>query len=329
MTRGRAGRSSRHLVAVVALLLGTPIAAVGAVSSGISSLPSQVPPSTAALDDIPAGLLALYQHAAGVCPGLPWPVLAGIGKVESDHNRPPGQVSPLGAQGPMQFLPSTWAAFGVDGNSDRRLDPFDPADAIPAAARYLCAHDAARDLGHAVGSYFCGALTDCLLRAEQPGGYTSRVLHWAQTYTGEHGPAGPQATRVVQVALAQVGTPYLWGGETPGVGFDCSGLVQHAYATAGLQLPRTAQTQYDAGPHLPPSEPLQPGDLVFFGSSATRVTHVGIALGQGRMVDAPRTGALVRVEPIAGFGRYLGATRPTATITSGEAAWPQPAGARR
>lgn len=328
MTRGRGGRSSRHLVAVAALLLGTPIAAVGAVSSGISSLSSQVPASTAALDDIPARLLMLYQQAAGVCPGLPWPVLAGIGKVESDHNRPPGQVSGVGAQGPMQFLPSTWNAFGVDGNSDGRLDPFDPADAIPAAARYLCAHDAARDLGRAVGSYFCGALPDCLLRAERPGGYTSRVLQWAQTYTGEHGPAGPQATRAVQVALAQVGTPYLWGGETPGVGFDCSGLVQHAYATAGLQLPRTAQTQYDAGPHLPASEPLQPGDLVFFGSSATRVTHVGISLGQGRMVDAPRTGALVRVEPIAGFGRYLGATRPTAAITSGKAAGTQPAGTR-
>jgi hypothetical protein len=325
-------RSGRHLVAVVALLLGTPIAAVGAVSSGISSLPSQVPPSTAARDDIPAGLLTLYQQAAGVCPGLPWPVLAGIGKVESDHDRPPGQVSDVGAQGPMQFLPTTWTAFGVDGNSDRRLDPFDPADAIPAAARYLCAHDPARDLGRAVGSYFCGALPDCLLRAEQPGGYTSRVLHWAQTYTGETGigeggPAGPQATRAVQVALAQVGTPYLWGGETPGVGFDCSGLVQHAYATAGLQLPRTAQTQYNAGPHLHAGEPLQPGDLVFFGSP-TRVTHVGIALGQGRMVDAPRTGALVRVEPIAGFGRYLGATRPTTATTFSPAAVP-PAGTRR
>jgi cell wall-associated NlpC family hydrolase len=313
VSRPRSGRASRHLVLVAALLLGTPIAAVGAVSTGLNSLPPQVPPSTAALDDIPPDLLGLYQQAASVCPGLPWPVLAGIGKVESDHNRPRGQVSPAGAQGPMQFLPTTWTQYGLDGNNDGRPDPFDPADAIPAAANYLCAHGAVRDLGRAVGSYFCGALPDCLRRAEQPGGYTSRVLHWAQTYSGGHEPAGPRATHAVQVALAQVGTPYRWGGETPGVGFDCSGLVQHAYATAGLQLPRTAQTQYNAGPHLPAGTPLQPGDLVFFGRSATRVTHVGIALGQGRMVDAPRTGALVRVEPIAGFGRYLGATRPTAT----------------
>jgi hypothetical protein len=67
---------------------------------------------------------------------------------------------------------------------------------------------------------------------------------------------------------------------------------------------------------------------VFFGSP-TRVTHVGIALGQGRMVDAPRTGALVRVEPIAGFGRYLGATRPTTATTSSPAAATPPTGTRR
>lgn len=96
----------------------------------------------------------------------------------------------------------------------------------------------------------------------------------------------------VHWALAQVGTPYVWGGETPGVGFDCFGLVQ----------PRTAQEQYDAGPQLPPGVPLLPGDLVFFGASTDDVTHVGVYVGMdgGRavMVDAPHAGADVRVEQI-------------------------------
>lgn len=306
----RRGRLGRHLLLGAGMLVIAPVAALGAVTAGLAGLPDDATPSPFATVDIPTDLLPLYQRAAADCPGLPWPVLAGVGKVETDHNRPPGQVSTAGAQGLMQFLPATWSQYGIDGNADGTADPFEPADAIPAAAQYLCRHGAARDLGTAVAAYFCGGLADCQTRAQRPGGYAARVLAWAERYADPTGPAGPVATRAVQVALAQVGTPYLWGGESPGVGFDCSGLVQHAYATAGLMLPRTAQTQYDAGPLLQTGAALQPGDLVFFGSGPTNVTHVGIALGQGRMVDAPRTGALVRVEPIAGFGRYLNATRP-------------------
>jgi len=93
-----------------------------------------------------------------------------------------------------------------------------------------------------------------------------------------------------------VGTPYIWGGEAPGVGFDCSGLVQAAYKAAGISLPRVAQDQFDATAKLGPGNPLQPGDLVFFGGGPTDVTHVGIYIGNGQMVDAPHTGADVRVE---------------------------------
>jgi cell wall-associated NlpC family hydrolase len=123
----------------------------------------------------------------------------------------------------------------------------------------------------------------------------------------------------VDWALAQVGTPYLWGGETPGVGFDCSGLVQAAYKAAGITLPRTAQAQYDATTKLAPDDSLAPGDLVFFGGESSNVEHVGIFVdmegGQAVMVDAPYTGADVRVESFPttvgaswGIDTYLGAT---------------------
>jgi cell wall-associated NlpC family hydrolase len=312
-------RLLKTAVAAGSVTVLLPVVVLGAVAVGLQQMPADATPSSDALSDIPPYLLALYQQDALLCPGLPWPVLAGIGKVESNHNRPPGQVSSAGAQGPMQFLPATWASYGLDGDADGRSDPFDPADAIPAAADYLCRLGAGRDLAAAVASYTCGAITSCLGNAVGPEGYATRVLAWAARYSNPSLAGDAAATIAVQTALSQVGTPYVWGGEDPTTGFDCSGLVQYAYAAAGPQLPRTAQTQYDRGPLLPLVVTLAPGDLVFFGSDASHVSHVGIALGQGRMVDAPHTGALVRVEPIAGFGanpsgrqHYLGATRPAA-----------------
>ena len=298
----------------------------GAAGAGIASIlgDGDSTPSASATSEIPAGMLALYQEAATTCPGLPWTVLAAIGTVESDNDQStlPGVHSganSAGAEGPMQFEPATFAVYDqpIPPGGQNPPSPYDPTDAVYAAARDLCANggENGADLNAAVYDY------------NHSQAYVSEVLDLAQTYgqtqaqTVATGTAGGIA---VDWALAQVGTPYVWGGETPGVGFDCSGLVQAAYKVAGISLPRVAQDQFDAGPPVPAGDPLEPGDLVFFGGSDTTVDHVGLYVGiqggQAVMVDAPYTGADVRVEPFpttigAAFGdlTYLGATQPAAS----------------
>jgi hypothetical protein len=141
------------------------ITLVAAATGGVASLitgPAGHAPSSAALTDIPADYLLLYEQAAATCPGLDWAVLAGIGKVESDHGRSqlPGVHSganSAGAQGPMQFLPATFAAYAhpVPAGGANPPSPYDPIDAIYAAARMLCANGARdnRDVRAAIFAY--------------------------------------------------------------------------------------------------------------------------------------------------------------------------------
>ena len=93
--------------------------------------------------------------------------------------------------------------------------------------------------------------------------------------------------------------------------FDCSGLVRFAYAAAGLSLPRTSRQQWSAGRHVRVAD-VRPGDLVFWAhnpADPATIHHVGMCVGQGLMVHAPHTGALVRVDAVRPAG-YTGATRP-------------------
>jgi hypothetical protein len=128
-------------------------------------------------------------------------------------------------------------------------------------------------------------------------------------------PASVIQQRIVSYARAAIGLPYKHGGENPGQSFDCSGLTQAAYSSVGISIPRVAADQYAAGPQLSTVEILQPGDLVFFGASPSSIHHVGIYIGGGAMVDAPHTGAFVRVDDNfrTSWGDYYGATRPWLT----------------
>jgi cell wall-associated NlpC family hydrolase len=123
--------------------------------------------------------------------------------------------------------------------------------------------------------------------------------------------SGP-ALVAVRFACGQIGKPYVWGGNgSPG--FDCSGLTHAAYAAAGIGVPRTAQSQYDAGPLLAAGEPLQPGDLVFFGTRG-RIHHVGISLGGTLMVHAPDFGQTVQLADYRSFSDFAGVSRPAMVV---------------
>jgi cell wall-associated NlpC family hydrolase len=273
---------------------------------------------------IPPAVLADDRAAAAACPGLSWSVLAAIGTVESANGTAdlPGVHSganPAGAEGPMQFEPATFAAYArpVPAGGADPPNPYDPLDAAFAAARMLCADGAATPAG------LPGAVYDY----NHSAAYVADVLSIARGYadagsapgTGS-GPAEPDGPGLVAVAYAEaeLGVPYRWGAEDPGVAFDCSGLAQAAWAAAGVSLPRVAQDQFDAGPPVAPGAPLAPGDLVFFGSSPADVAHVGIVVQPGgEMIDAPHTGAVIRLEPFTpvvgaawGGDVLIGATRP-------------------
>jgi peptidoglycan DL-endopeptidase CwlO len=112
-------------------------------------------------------------------------------------------------------------------------------------------------------------------------------------------PAPSSAARqAIAYAKAQLGCPYLWGGTGPcAAGFDCSGLVMQAYASAGVAIPRTSEAQWAVLPHVPAGDQ-QPGDLVFFpGSDGTWASpgHVGLVLGKHRMVEAYAAGFPIRI----------------------------------
>ncbi|WP_245607362.1 C40 family peptidase [Pseudonocardia spinosispora] len=120
----------------------------------------------------------------------------------------------------------------------------------------------------------------------------------------------PGAATALAFARAQLGKDYVWGGNgAEDGGFDCSGLTTAAFAAAGVHLPRTAQTQYNAGPRLSRNQQIQAGDLVFFGSGPRSITHVGLAVSSTQMINAPQTGEVIKVGPIHRKD-FIGATRP-------------------
>ena len=136
------------------------------------------------------------------------------------------------------------------------------------------------------------AMSQAMAVFKQTGSYPDIQIPTANTVGGQ----------ALQQALSRRGDPYVWAAAGPGE-FDCSGLVMWAFAQEGISLPHYTGAQWNSGMHVARND-LEPGDLVFFGAD---ISHVGIYVGDGLMVDAPNTGAVVRVEPL--FSDYVGAVR--------------------
>ncbi len=305
-----------------------------------SSTATQPTASQSARNSVPASYLTLFR-SIGAQYRVPWVILAGIGKVESDDGQStlPGVHSganAFGAAGPMQIgiggaAGNQWGGAPVhpagekvngvatDANGDGVASVYEPADAIAGAAKYLLAHGVLDNVSQAIFAY------------NHLESYVQVVLSWASLYasggftvspaTLDSAPqclTGVDLTSDTAVAAAiayaerQLGKPYLWGGTGPDA-FDCSGLVMMAYRAAGIDIPRTSQQQWAAGPRVSASQ-VQPGDLVFFvGADGTPTSpgHVGLVIGRGLMIEAYATGFPIRIAPYSGRGP-IGFTRPWA-----------------
>jgi len=340
------------LAAVVALVLVAMLAApvllfaaggllysTGTTCSSATK-PAQPPVATAASDSIPADYLALFR-SIGARYHVPWVVLAGIGKVESDDGRTtlPGVrtgSNAFGAAGPMQIgiggaSTNTWGGAPVhpasehvngvatDANGDGTASVYDPADAIAGAAKYLLDHGVLTNVAGAIFAY------------NHLSSYVQQVLGWANRYAqggflvsspvgGNAQPCEPAigltasgyAAGAISFASQQIGKPYMWGATGPDA-FDCSGLTMMAYRSAGVDIPRTAAQQWRWGRRVPPGQ-VKPGDLVFFAGArgtAKPPGHVGIVIRPGLMIDAPSPGLQVRIEPYSNSAA-IGFTRPWA-----------------
>ncbi len=280
---------------------------------------------TLAKGTVPAAYQQLVQKWGNLCPAINPALLAA--QIYQESKWRTDAVSHADARGIAQFIPSTWAAYGIDGDGDGDRDVWDPKDAIPSAASYDCALAGyVKDVPGDPTNNMLAAYNSGPYRVIDAGGipaltetrnYVRNIRALEKSFAAPVGRVDPskQAAGAIAYAQKKLGTLYLWGGNgTPEHGgrFDCSGLTKAAYESVGITLPRVANDQYNAGPH-PKRDELLPGDLVFFSDDLTNsraIRHVGIYVGGGYMIDAPRTGAVIRFDPID-TPDYFGATRVT------------------
>ncbi|MGW2207168.1 C40 family peptidase [Streptomyces sp. NPDC001774] len=280
---------------------------------------------------VPAQYRALIEDAGTYCPEVTPGLLAALISHESSFS-PKADSGP--AKGIAQFRPSTFHAHGIDGNGDGKRDLWDPEDAIPSAAKYLC--EISQELSDIPGdkqanmlaAYNAGPGTVRQHQGIPPITETQNYVRSIQAAL-QTGSTHTTTTAAIAIGAAtkMTGTPYSWGGGNTGGpttgsccspngrsgtsirGFDCSGLVVYAFAQAGITLPRTAAQQYAASQHIHPRD-LRPGDLLFYGTTDASIHHVGIYTGNGLMINAPRPGTSVRIDPIKSLPDLYAIARP-------------------
>ncbi|UQI49660.1 bifunctional lytic transglycosylase/C40 family peptidase (plasmid) [Streptomyces sp. HU2014] len=288
---------------------------------------------------VPPQFAPWIEKAAGACPGLPAAVLAAQLEAESNFN--PNARSNADAHGIAQFIPGTWQSYAVDADNNGRASPYDPADAIIAQGRYMCdlLKDAKKSgipgdpIELALAGYNAGwgavvrfhGVPPRSFASGQTYDYVRSIMAGAKKFTAPAGPSGPvdlpkdfsiprDAPEKVRMAVAwalyQKGGWYHLGGDctnalgsNPAHWCDCSSLMEQAYRAAGISISRTTYAQVNEGQAVSMDAPLA-GDLVFTpGSdgSASSPGHVGMYIGNGLVIEAPRTGVQTRIVPYSSW----------------------------
>lgn len=315
------------------MLLAGPLMLIVGFSGGADTPASGV---FGALDirRVPAPYQTWVLKAARMCPAVTGPLIAA--QIDTESGWDPQAHNSVGAQGLGQFLPSTWAVWGSNANPDvdGTSDPYDPADAIMALAAYDCANaakvSALLKAGRASGDLV--ALTIAAYNAgpaavEQYHGippfpetqqYVKDILAKMAAYTSAGASSSEQSAfgaRTVSAALRYLGTPYVWGGgsitgptygavQGPATaGFDCSGLVLYAIyqASAGrVELPHSSEEQATMGQEISDPSQMKVGDVVAFQLGAPGdYDHIGIYIGGGQFIQAPKTGDVVKISDLS------------------------------
>lgn len=294
---GSIGRDAMKVLLPLGILVFVPVLMLLAVFGGLPET-TRVTGAPRSITQVPPEHLAVMQETS-LRTGIPWQVFAAIAFVESTFGTNMGPSS-AGAIGYCQFMPTTWQAFGVDGDGDGVADPYNFRDCIPAAARYLEANGAPADLRRALYAY------------NPSWAYVDKVLAYAGAYGYTHSSSIP--ARAVELARSKLGSPYVWGAAGPDT-FDCSGLMLWIYAQLGLSIPRTAQMQHDWAAPIETTH-LQPGDLLFYENtyqSHERITHVGMYAGGGTVIMATASGDFVKEVSVTDpywLRHYASAGRP-------------------
>jgi hypothetical protein len=316
--------------ALCAFVFGV-VGLVAVAANGASNPSTALVLATSAVP-IPA-LIPVLDEAGSLCPGISAPLLAAQIDAESAWN--PSAVSPAGAEGIAQFLPATFTAYARNDDGTGNVSPFNPVDAVMAMGRYDCALLA--DVSGLTGQ----PPTSLMLAAYNAGvgavlefkgippypeteAYVGRVESLVPIYGASLSSSSPTSSfgqMVVAAATGELGLPYSWGGgnasgRTVGtasgvnsIGFDCSGLVLFAVAQASssqIVLPHSSELQATMGTPVAPAD-IQPGDVIAFalGTDPTDFDHIGIYIGNNEMIDAPDTGAVVRVDTLNSYWQSI------------------------
>ena len=282
--------------------------AAGASPAAGAAQNNQTAASQLAQHSIPASYLSAYQHAASLCPGLSWTVLAGIGQVETGQGgggQNPAQVSPAGAEGPMQFMPSTFAAYHLPGEADIN----NIQDAADAAAHYLCAN----------GGGNATTLSQAIFAYNHLQSYVDDVLSWAGKYAASGSVAtdvaaglhASGATAPSKNIVVEPQTPLVQGASYPTATFPFGQCTWWVALNHPVSWSGDAWQWWQNSPASQHRSAPAAGEIVVYGPG-----HGYSVFGHVALIIAVNEGGFMVSEM-----NYLG----VAVVDQREAPWPDPA----